>query len=85
MTGRHPITIENIPDDMSWLELKDLGKEYGASVTFSRTYRRGSVCYGMLEFAEAGDAQRTIWELDGRRIQGGTLPMRVYEGDRWMP
>lgn len=68
---------------MSWLELKDLGKEYGDSVTFSRTYRRGSVFFGMLEFGEESDARRTIAELDGRRIQGGTVPMRAYEGDSW--
>lgn len=81
--GEYRITIENIPDDMSWLELKDLGKEYGDSVTFSRTYRRGSVFFGMLEFSEQADAARTISELNGKRIQGGTSPMRVYEGDSW--
>jgi len=81
--GDYRITIENIPDDMGWLELKDLGREYGSSVTFSRTYRRGSVTYGMLEFADVKDAQRCLQSLDGRRIQGGTQPMRVSEGDSW--
>jgi len=82
--GNYRITIENLPLDMGWLELKDLGLEYGSSVTFSRTYRRGSVQYGMLEFADAQDARRCVEELDGRRIEGGgALPMRVQEGDAW--
>lgn len=79
--GRHRITIENIPDDMSWLELKDLGKEYGSSVTFSRTYCRGRVPCGMLEYADPEDARRALEELDGRRIEGGKGLMRVTEGD----
>lgn len=70
---------------MGWLELKDLGRMYGASVTFSRTYARGSSSFGMIEFADARDAQRCIDELDGRRIQGCTVPMRVVEGDSWNP
>ena len=28
-SGRHKITVENLPDDMSWTELKDLGKDSG--------------------------------------------------------
>uniref|UniRef100_A0A7S1A2X2 RRM domain-containing protein n=1 Tax=Noctiluca scintillans TaxID=2966 RepID=A0A7S1A2X2_NOCSC len=78
--GEHRITIENIPDDMSWLELTDLGKEYGSSVTFCRTYRQGSTCCGMLEFEDSEDAKRAITELNGRHIQGGAAPMRVWEG-----
>lgn len=79
----HQVTIENIPDDMSWLELKDLGKQYGPSVSFSRTYRRGSTFLGTLEYAEAADASRCIQALNGRRIQGGAEPMRAYEGNAW--
>merc|ERR1712046_224326 len=85
LIGNHRITIENIPEDMGWLELKDLGREYGSSVTFSRTYRRGNVFYGMIEFASAKEAQRCISELDGRRLEGGSLTMRVTEGDSYNP
>jgi len=81
VVGHYRIALENIPADMSWLELKDLGKEYGPSVTFSRTYQRDGVCCGMIEFAAQEDARRCVAELDGRRIQGGPAPMRVYEGD----
>lgn len=83
VVGKHRITIENIPEDMGWLELKDLGREYGPTVTFSRTYKRGITSYGMIEFEKAEDAKRCISELDGRRIQGGTIPMRVTEGDSY--
>lgn len=68
---------------MGWLELKDLGREYGPTVTFSKTYRRGNSFFGVLDYADAADARRCAKELDGRRMQGGTLPMRVYEGDVW--
>jgi len=42
---------------------------------------RDDVTVGVLEFSEAADAKRCADELDGRRMQGGTLPMRVFEGD----
>lgn len=81
LVGQHRITIENIPQDMSWLELRDLGREYGATVTFSRTYQRGEAFFGMLEFAEMSDAHRIMSKLDGRRMEGEALPMQVHEGD----
>ena len=38
--GDFKITIENLPEDMQWVELKDLGREYAEDVTFSRTYKK---------------------------------------------
>lgn len=81
IAGQHRITIENIPEDMSWLELRDVGTDFGATVTFSRTYQRGETFLGMLEFADLSDARRVMSELDGRRMEGATIPMRVREGD----
>lgn len=78
--GKYKITIEGIPDDMSWLELKDLGKEYGRTVTFSRTYRKHGSNNGMLEFETQEDADRVRKELDGRRVQGCKSRLRVFEG-----
>lgn len=26
--GKYKITLENLPDDMTWAELKELGKQY---------------------------------------------------------
>lgn len=78
--GRHKITIENLPDDMSWLELKDLGRQYGPSLTFSRTYVRGRNNYGMLEFADVEDAEMVVKELNDRRVQGSRDRLYVYHG-----
>mmetsp|Transcript_152585 Transcript_152585/g.489312 ORF Transcript_152585/g.489312 Transcript_152585/m.489312 type:complete len:426 (+) Transcript_152585:70-1347(+) len=76
--GRHRVTIENIPDDMSGLELRDLGLQYGASVASARTYRRGQLAVGVLEFAEGRDARRCTKTLEGRRMEGATLKMRAF-------
>lgn len=83
IVGRHRITIEHIPEDMNWLELKDLGLGFGSSVTFSRTYRRGSSSFGMLEYSDPRDARRCAEELDGRRMEDGKAAMRIHEGDLW--
>jgi len=78
--GRHKITIENLPGDMTWSELKDLGRDYGASLTFSRTYRHRGQYYGMLEYADAAEADHAIRELDNRRVQGAKEKLRAYMG-----
>lgn len=78
--GRHKITIEGIPDDMSWVELKDVGREYGQSLTFSRTYRYRDQNYGMLEYSDSADAETAIRELDRRRVQGSNQRLRCYPG-----
>mmetsp|Transcript_86710 Transcript_86710/g.245874 ORF Transcript_86710/g.245874 Transcript_86710/m.245874 type:complete len:349 (-) Transcript_86710:154-1200(-) len=78
--GRHKITIENLPDDMSWLELKDLGRDYGPSLTFARTYRHGDNYYGMLEFKDRNDADIVIGELNNRRVQGSKERLRASYG-----
>lgn len=78
--GRHKITIANIPEDMTWLELKDLGREYGQSLTFVRTYRHNNNFYGMLEFKDRCDAETAIRELDNRRVQGCLGRLHAYYG-----
>jgi len=79
----HQVTLENIPDDMSWEELKDLGKQYGVSVTFARTFRRGSTFVGVLEFSDPVDSKHCAQKLNGRRMEDGSSAMRVYEGEMW--
>lgn len=78
--GRHKITVENLPDDMSWTELKDLGKDFGPSVTFAKTYKVKGIYYGMLEFQAREDADTAVRELDHRRVQGSNLRLRAYFG-----
>lgn len=79
--GRHKITVENLPDDMTWVELKDLGREYGRSLTFARTFQYRRVLCGMLEFQDRGDADVVFRELDNRRIEGAKQRLRVSHGD----
>uniref|UniRef100_A0A7S1WBZ8 RRM domain-containing protein n=1 Tax=Alexandrium catenella TaxID=2925 RepID=A0A7S1WBZ8_ALECA len=78
--GRHKVTIEHLPEDMTWLELKDLGRDYGPSLTFARTYRQGGAYYGMLEFKDRGHADRVIGEMNNRRVQGSKERLRAYYG-----
>ena len=34
------ICVENLPPDMSWQELRQVGEDYGPSITFARTWRK---------------------------------------------
>jgi hypothetical protein len=66
---------------MSWMELKDLGSEYGRSLSFARTYRQGSRYFGMIEYRDRADADMAIRELDNRRVQGSRDRLRASYGD----
>mmetsp|Transcript_93526 Transcript_93526/g.166383 ORF Transcript_93526/g.166383 Transcript_93526/m.166383 type:complete len:171 (+) Transcript_93526:60-572(+) len=81
--GQHQITLENVPYDMIGLELKELARTYpwSTSLTFARTYRRGQVGYGMLEFTDERDKKRAMEELDGQVIEGSSAKLRCYEGN----
>lgn len=79
--GRHKITVEFLPDDMSWQELKDLAIDRGPSITFSRTFQYKNSNCGMLEFQYREDAEAVTRELDNRRIEGSRERLRVSYGD----
>lgn len=79
--GQHKITIEGIPDDMSWTELKELGKDCGPSVVFARTYRSNGINFGMIEYSVRADADACIKDLDNRRVQGSSQRLRAFYGD----
>lgn len=79
--GRHKLTVENLPDDMSWQELKDLAIERGPSLTFARTFQYRNVHCGMVEFQHREDAEAVFRELDDRRIEGSRDRLRVSYGD----
>lgn len=85
--GEHKCTLENVPDDMPGIELKDLAKSYRwcRSLTFARTYRRGTVQYGLLEFTDPEDRDQAISELDGRMIEGCTSKLKAYAGSNYNP
>ncbi|CAK0897632.1 unnamed protein product, partial [Prorocentrum cordatum] len=69
--GRYKIRVENLPDDMTWIELKEISREFGGnSLTFTRTFRARDVNTGIVEFSDRRDSDRLMRELDGRRMQG---------------
>lgn len=79
--GKYKITIEGIPEDMSWKELKDLGRESGRTLTFARTYKSGNRNYGMIEFSKREDADSAVRDLDNRRVQGSKDRLKASMGD----
>merc|ERR1712232_831141 len=79
--GRHKITVENLPADMGWSELKELVKDHGPSLTFARTFEYRNTYCGMVEFENREDAEAVFRELDNRRIEGGKDRLRVCYGD----
>ncbi|EER08414.1 conserved hypothetical protein [Perkinsus marinus ATCC 50983] len=82
--GAVQLKLENLPEDMSWQELKQLGKDYGSSCSFARTFREGRVCCGVLEYTDSAQVNDVIKALDNRRIQGCTERLRITrnEGSR---
>lgn len=73
------ICIQNLPPDMSWLELKNLGRMYGY-VAYARCYRDQGLFCGALEFSKVEDKERVVKALDGQMIQGCSQPLKVLEG-----
>lgn len=69
--GRYKIRVEHLPEDMTWIELKEISREFGGpSLTFTRTFRVRDVNNGIVEFGERRDADKLVSELNGRRMQG---------------
>lgn len=69
--GRYKIRVENLPEDMTWIELKEISREFGGdSLTFTRTFRVRDNNTGIVEFSDRRDSDKLIRELDGRRMQG---------------
>jgi len=73
------ITVENIPWDMGWMELKNLGRMYGF-VAHARTFKEGSINVGALEFSKKEVVERAREGLDGQMISGAKAPLRVRLG-----
>ena len=64
------LRIENLPPDMSWQELKNLGQDYASTVTFARTWKDRGVGLGVLEFEDRREAEKVISALNDKRIEG---------------
>ncbi len=84
-SGKYKITLEHLPTDMSWTELKELGKQYvghARDVTFSRTFRnREGIPAGILEFKTREEAETVVSKLDGRKIKGHNDRLTVRHGE----
>ncbi|CAD7960500.1 unnamed protein product [Amoebophrya sp. A120] len=85
--GAYKITLEGIPNDMTWTELKEMGRQHVGGdrymdVTFARTFRnrQGTAC-GILEFKSRSMAQDLVDKLDDRKIKGWDERLRVKMGD----
>ncbi len=72
-SGKYRVEVSNLPQDMTWQELKRLASDYGKSVCFTRTQRdhRENTVHGIVEFTEKRDAENLISSLDGKRMEGG--------------
>ena len=70
--GKFRVEVSNLPQDMTWQELKRLASDYGKSVIFTRTQRdhRENTVHGIVEFSEKRDADSLISALDGKRMEG---------------
>lgn len=71
--GEYKMTLENIPKDMTWMDLKSLGRKYGSSVTFARTWEQGRTHYGLIEYASKDSMLDAIKALDGTEMDGQTI------------
>jgi len=80
--GLPKVTLENLPTDMIWSELRELGKQYveeDRDVTFARTFRdENGIGCGMLEFQKEEQADHVIKKLHNKRIKGHEARLVVY-------
>jgi len=76
--GDYKLTLENLPPDMTWMDLKQLGKKYGGhfGVTFARTWDEGRVHFGLVEFKDREAMQDCRESLDGHRVNGYKVSCR---------
>jgi hypothetical protein len=79
--GKYRVMVENLPPDMDWKELKDLGVMFAKAgqCTFARTNSNRS---GELEYTALEDMDRAIKELDRRRFSGNGDRLIAYEQRR---
>lgn len=68
--GDFKIELENIPEEMSWMDLKSLGRKYAEGVTFARTWQANGKQCGLLEYSSRRDMQDALEQLDGSEVEG---------------
>eukprot|EP00008_Paramoeba_atlantica_P013908 CAMPEP_0201475456 /NCGR_PEP_ID=MMETSP0151_2-20130828/884_1 /ASSEMBLY_ACC=CAM_ASM_000257 /TAXON_ID=200890 /ORGANISM="Paramoeba atlantica, Strain 621/1 / CCAP 1560/9" /LENGTH=227 /DNA_ID=CAMNT_0047855557 /DNA_START=103 /DNA_END=784 /DNA_ORIENTATION=+ len=70
--SEHRAVFSHLPRDMSWQDLKDLCREYGAPV-FTDVFRERGVSKGIAEFRTRDDLKRAVRNLDDKYVDGGRI------------
>ncbi|CAE8612481.1 unnamed protein product [Polarella glacialis] len=73
------LSVENIPWDMDWLELKNIGRIYGF-VAHAKCVKQPGTHVGFLEFSAPDSVEKAVAGLDGSICLGCKYPMRVRPG-----
>jgi len=71
------VAIENIPWDMDWLELKNIGRLFGFA--HARTVKTPGSHVGFLEFSSEESVRKAFDGLEGCMVQGCKHPLRVRQ------
>lgn len=73
--GNYKLELIGIPSDMTWMDLKELGRKYcgQTSVTFARTWDDGREHMGMIEFLTREALQDVQDAVNGHTINGYTV------------
>ncbi|KAJ4155345.1 hypothetical protein LMH87_000598 [Akanthomyces muscarius] len=64
----HRMTITGLPNETSWQDLKDFGRQAGLDVVYSETARDSG--RGFVEYENAGDLRTAVEKLDGCEFKG---------------
>jgi len=70
--GKYKIMLENLPPEMTWMDLKQIGRKFGGSdsVTFARTWNEGNMLKGILEFTTQDALDDCFDNLHDHKING---------------
>jgi len=76
--GKYKIMLENLPPEMTWMDLKQIGRKFGGgdSVTFSRTWNEGNMLKGILEFTHLDALDDCYENLHDHKINGFRVKCR---------
>ncbi|CAA7259668.1 unnamed protein product [Cyclocybe aegerita] len=77
-SGRHPVVVLDIPNDVRWQELKDFGRLSGRLVAYCDLdkIQQGR---GFIEYFTREDARRAVRVLDGQRLGGKSVRVVSHE------
>eukprot|EP01102_Stenamoeba_stenopodia_P010756 TRINITY_DN3269_c0_g2_i1.p1 TRINITY_DN3269_c0_g2~~TRINITY_DN3269_c0_g2_i1.p1 ORF type:complete len:206 (+),score=30.88 TRINITY_DN3269_c0_g2_i1:111-728(+) len=71
----HRVSVDNLPREMSWQDLKDRFRQVG-DVVFADVYHERGKLRGVVEFRSRDDVKDAIRQLDGVEVRGNTIYVR---------